>query len=115
MFHHMDTDDVVQDILQSINKILELDDDDEVTLWNVVHIAVEKHNKDILEKVYETEKEIADRIITYGITIEKSSDDASSDDESENDDGNSFNQLRAGYQTLKRKNTVGYGMHLNPW
>ena len=60
MFHHMSTDDVIHDILLSIRKILK--GDDEVTLWDASHIAVEKHENVILEKVREAEKEISERI-----------------------------------------------------
>ena len=60
MFHRMSTDDVIHDILLSIRKILK--GDDEVTLWDASHIAVEKHENVISEKVHEAEKEILERI-----------------------------------------------------
>ena len=61
MFHHMSTDDVIHDILLSIRKILKCDD--EVTLWDASHIAVEKHENVISEMVREAEKEISERIM----------------------------------------------------
>ena len=61
MFHYMDMDDVVQDIIISIKKLMN-DDDDELTLRDASHIAVEKHENVILEKVREAEKEISERI-----------------------------------------------------
>ena len=61
MFHYMDMDDVIQGITLSIKNIL--DDDEEVTLFDASHIAVEKHDKEILEKVREAEKKISERII----------------------------------------------------
>ena len=57
----MDMDDVVQDIILSIKKLMN-DDDDELTLRDASHIAVEKHENVILEKVREAEKEISERI-----------------------------------------------------
>ena len=62
MFHHMNTDDVIQDIMPSIKQILK-DDDEEVTLWNAVHLAVENHDKDILDMAREAEKRISERIM----------------------------------------------------
>ena len=61
MFHYMDVDDVVQDIMSSIKKVMD-DDDGELTLCDASHIAVEKHENVILEKVREAEKEILERI-----------------------------------------------------
>ena len=61
MFHYMDMDDVVQDIIISIKKLMN-DDGDELTLRDASHIAVEKHENAILEKVREAEKEISERI-----------------------------------------------------
>ena len=61
MFHYMDMDDVVQDIMSSIKKSMD-DDDGELTLCDASHIAVEKHENVILEKVREAEKEISERI-----------------------------------------------------
>ena len=58
MFHYMDMDDVIQSIMLSIKKIMD-DDDDELTLCDATHIAVEKHGNSILEKVGEAEKEIS--------------------------------------------------------
>ena len=57
----MDMDDVVQDIIISIKKLMD-DDDGELTLRDASHIAVEKHENVILEKVREAEKEILERI-----------------------------------------------------
>ena len=54
MFHYMDMDDVVQDIIISIKKLMD-DDDGELTLRDASHIAVEKHENVILEKVREAE------------------------------------------------------------
>ena len=61
MFHYMDMDDIVQDIITSIKKLMD-DDDDELTLRDASHIAVEKHENVILEKVCEAEKDISERI-----------------------------------------------------
>ena len=61
IFHYMDMDDVIQDITLSIKNIL--DDDEEVTLCDGSRIAVEKHSKDIVEKVREAKKDISERII----------------------------------------------------
>ena len=47
MFHYMDVDDVVQDIISSIKKAMD-DDDGELTLRDAFHIAVEKHDNVIL-------------------------------------------------------------------
>ena len=63
MFHYMDMNDVVQDIIISIKKLRDDDDDEEVTLCDASHIAVEKHENVILEKVREAEKDISERII----------------------------------------------------
>ena len=54
-------DNVVQDIIILIKKLMN-DDDDELTLRDASHIAVEKHENVILEKVREAEKEISERI-----------------------------------------------------
>ena len=59
----MDMDDVVQDIILSIKKLMNDDDDEEVTLCDASRIAVEEHDKDIVEKVREAEKDISERII----------------------------------------------------
>ena len=61
MFHYMDMDDVIQDITLSIKNIL--NDDEEVTLCDASRIAVEKHDKVIVEKVREAEKDISESII----------------------------------------------------
>ena len=61
MFHHMATDDVIHDIVLSIETIM--DDDDEVALLDVAEIAVKKHRNAVLEKVREAEKRISERII----------------------------------------------------
>ena len=63
IFHYMDMDVVVQDIMLSINQIMNHDDDDESTLCETIQIAVGKHDKDILEKTREAEKKISERII----------------------------------------------------
>ena len=57
----MDREDIVQDIIISIKKLMD-DDDDELTLRDVSRIAVEKHENVILEKVREAEKDISERI-----------------------------------------------------
>ena len=58
----MDTDDVIQDIMKSIKKILADKVTRELTLYEIVEIAMEKYDKDILGKVHETEKEIIEEI-----------------------------------------------------
>ena len=63
MFHHMDMDDVIQDILLSINQIINDDDDDGITLWDAIHLAVENHANEILGKAREVKKKISERII----------------------------------------------------
>ena len=58
----MDMDDVVQDIILSIKNLMIDNNDEEVTLCDAYRIAVEKHDKDIVEKVREAEKDISERI-----------------------------------------------------
>ena len=52
----------IQDILLSINQIIN-DADDGIRLWDAIHLAVENHANEILEKVREVEKKISERII----------------------------------------------------
>ena len=63
MFHYMDMDDVIQDIVLSIETIMDDDDENGVTLWDASHIAVVKHENVISGKVREAEKIIFERII----------------------------------------------------
>ena len=63
MFHYMDMDDVIQDIVLSIETIMYDDDENEVSLWDASHIAVGKHGNAISEKAREAEKRISERII----------------------------------------------------
>ena len=63
MFHYMDMDDVIQDIVLSIETIVDDDDENEVSLWDASHIAVGKHGDAISEKAREAEKRISERII----------------------------------------------------
>ena len=81
MFHHMDTDDIIYAVMESINQILQADD--KVTLFDASEIAVGEHKKDIVEKVHEAEKEITDRIVSSksGIHLNPWIDKSSSTDE----------------------------------
>ena len=63
LFHYMDMDDVIQDIVLSIETIMENDDENEVSLWDASHIAVGKYGNVISKKVREAEKRISERII----------------------------------------------------
>ena len=62
MFHHMDTDDIIYDVMGSITRILQADD--KVTLFDASEIAVQEHRNDIVEKVHEAEKGITDSIVS---------------------------------------------------
>ena len=132
MFHHMATDDVIHDIMLSIRKIME--GDDEVVLWNVAEIAVKKHRSTVLEKVREVEKRILGRFTVKkedeeDVDVDEESMgngmDPSTDEDSLDDD-DSFNPFRVSclYKVMKRdaeneekkkKNFSGCGMYLNPW
>ena len=61
VLHYMSLDDTIESIVATVKQIL--DEGDLKSLSDAVHLALEKHAKDILEKVREAEKKISERII----------------------------------------------------
>ena len=61
ILHYMSLDDTIESVVATVKQIL--DEGDLESLTDAVHLALEKHARDILEKIREAEKKISERII----------------------------------------------------
>ena len=60
IFRQMEMDKVIETVMVTLKQIMAEDD---VSVWDATHIAVEKHEKIILDKVREADKNISDKIM----------------------------------------------------
>ena len=60
IFRQMEMDKVIETVMVTLKQIMAEDD---VSVWDATHIAVEKHEKIILHKVREADKNISDKIM----------------------------------------------------
>ena len=60
ILHYMSFDDTIESVVVTVKQIL--DEGDLKSLTDAVHLALEKHAKDILEKVCDTEKMISKKL-----------------------------------------------------